>query len=171
MKTIPKFGYLNSFPVMENAPSFDHILNSVMNKCAIPVSYSKPLPYVAMTATRYRQPKAVPGSAASRRPGGLPLGVCCDLALQVSSNNVLPVRVGSSVDRELCSVFFFCLPFSVFTSLFHVFCCFTHFLLLERAFKFCKLWVTYVRPACDDGCVCRGSVCVCDNSIHQSIHR
>lgn len=32
---------------------------------------------------RHRQPKAIPGSLASQRPGGLPLGVCCDLALQV----------------------------------------------------------------------------------------
>ncbi|CAM9904492.1 unnamed protein product [Hapterophycus canaliculatus] len=38
-----------------------------------------------MSALRHRQPKAIPGSAASRRPGGLPLGVCCDLALQVGN--------------------------------------------------------------------------------------
>ncbi|CAM9731671.1 unnamed protein product [Choristocarpus tenellus] len=36
-----------------------------------------------MSALRYRQPKPVEGSSASRRPGGLPLGVCCDLALQM----------------------------------------------------------------------------------------
>lgn len=37
---------------------------------------------------RYRQPKPVPGSSASLRPGGLPLGVCCDLALQVSASRL-----------------------------------------------------------------------------------
>ncbi|CAM9973771.1 unnamed protein product, partial [Ascophyllum nodosum] len=36
-----------------------------------------------MSALRYRQPQPVPGSSASQRPGGLPLGVCCDLALQM----------------------------------------------------------------------------------------
>ncbi|CAM9669543.1 unnamed protein product, partial [Ectocarpus sp. 12 AP-2014] len=36
-----------------------------------------------MSALRHRQPKAIPGSLASQRPGGLPLGVCCDLALQM----------------------------------------------------------------------------------------